>query len=80
MVQKINLNDISRLDFNLAVTFIALWQERSVSKAAERLSLSQSAVSAALARLRAAAEDPLFVRSRGTMVPTPRAEAMAESM
>ena len=80
MVQKINLNDISRLDFNLAVTFIALWQERSVSKAAERLSLSQSAVSAALARLRAAAEDPLFVRSRGTMVPTPRAEAMAETM
>nr|WP_319484336.1 LysR family transcriptional regulator [uncultured Cohaesibacter sp.] len=80
MNQKINLNDISRFDFNLAITFLALWQERSVSRAASRLSLSQSAVSAALARLRSAADDPLFVRTRGAMVPTPRAEAMAEDL
>lgn len=74
---KITLNDISRFDFNLAVTFLAIWQERSVSKAAHRLSLSQSAVSAALLRLREATGDPLFVRTRGCMQPTPRAIAMA---
>jgi DNA-binding transcriptional LysR family regulator len=76
-MSNINLGDISRLDFNLAVTFLAIWQERSVSKAARRLSLSQSAVSAALARLRLAADDPLFLRSRSGMEPTPRAVAMA---
>jgi DNA-binding transcriptional LysR family regulator len=79
-MQNINIVDISRLDLNLAVTFLALWRERSVSKAAARLSLSQSAVSSALARLRAAADDPLFVRSRGGMEPTPRAIAMAEAI
>lgn len=79
-MRNINLNDISRLDFNLAVTFLAIWQERSVSKAANRLSLSQSAVSAALSRLRAAADDPLFLRTRTGMEPTPRASAMAEQI
>ncbi|WP_264784789.1 LysR family transcriptional regulator, partial [Gluconobacter cerinus] len=44
--------DIARFDFNLITTFLALWEERSVSKAARRLSLSQSAVSTALGRLR----------------------------
>lgn len=72
--------DISRVDFNLAITFLALWEERSVSKAARRLSLSQSAVSAALARLRDAANDPLFVRTRHGMQPTQRAIAMAEPL
>lgn len=79
-MQKITLTNISRFDFNLAVTFLAIWQERSVSKAAQRLSLSQSAVSAALLRLREAADDPLFVRSRGGMQPTPRAVAMAADL
>lgn len=79
-MRKITLIDISRLDANLATTFLALWQERSVSKAAARLSLSQSAVSAALTRLRDAAGDPLFVRTRGGMRPTPRAIAMAEPL
>lgn len=76
-MHKIDLNDIARLDFNLAVSFLAIWEERSVSKAAQRLSLSQSAVSSSLARLRAVAGDPLFVRTQGTMQPTPRAEQMA---
>jgi LysR family transcriptional regulator, mexEF-oprN operon transcriptional activator len=76
-MRNITLVDISRFDFNLAVTFVALWEERSVSKAAQRLSLSQSAVSAALLRLREAAGDPLFTRSRGGMQPTARAIAMA---
>lgn len=80
MVQTINLNDIARFDFNLAIAFMAIWQERSVSRAADRLSLSQSAISAALARLREAAGDPLFVRTRGAMQPTPRAIEMAKNI
>ena len=80
LIVKITMVDISRLDFNLATTFLALWEERSVSKAARRLSLSQSAVSATLARLREAADDPLFVRTRDGMQPTQRAIAMAEPL
>lgn len=79
-MQKIDLKDIARLDFNLAVTFVAIWRERSVSLAAQRLSLSQSAVSSALARLREIAGDPLFVRMQGRMQPTPRAERIAEEI
>jgi LysR family transcriptional activator of mexEF-oprN operon len=80
LIVKIIMVDISRLDFNLATTFLALWEERSVSRAARRLSLSQSTISAALARLREAADDPLFVRTRKGMQPTPRAMAMAEPL
>ncbi|WP_244987556.1 LysR family transcriptional regulator [Komagataeibacter oboediens] len=80
LIVKITMVDISRLDFNLVTTFLALWEERSVSRAAKRLSLSQSAVSASLARLREAADDPLFVRTRDGMQPTPRAIAMAEPL
>lgn len=77
LIDEITMIDIPRLDFNLTTTFLALWEERSVSRAAKRLSLSQSAVSASLARLREAADDPLFVRTRGGMQPTLRAIAMA---
>ena len=80
LIVKITMVDISRLDFNLITTFLALWEERSVSRAAKRLSLSQSAVSASLGRLREAADDPLFVRTRGGMQPTLRAIAMAEPL
>ncbi|MBL0370734.1 LysR family transcriptional regulator [Rhizobium sp. KVB221] len=76
-MSNIKIAEIGRLDFNLAITFLAIWQERSVSRAALRLSLSQSAVSAALARLRVATNDPLFIRTRGGMEPTARAISMA---
>ncbi|RDU98082.1 LysR family transcriptional regulator [Trinickia dinghuensis] len=79
-MMKINVLDIKRLDLNLAVVFVAIWQERSVTKAAARLALSQAATSAALARLREACGDPLFVRVRGGMAPTPRAQAMADRL
>ncbi|GBQ90585.1 LysR family transcriptional regulator [Asaia krungthepensis] len=65
------------MDFNLAQSFLALWHERSVSKAALRLSLTQPAVSAALRRLRALSDDPLFIRTPQGMQPTIRAVAMA---
>jgi DNA-binding transcriptional LysR family regulator len=65
--------DIKRLDFNLLVTLDALLAERSVSRAARRLNLSQPALSAQLARLREMLGDPLFVPSHRGMTPTPLA-------
>lgn len=65
--------DIRKLDFNLLVTLDALLAERSVSRAAQRLGLSQPALSAQLARLREMLGDPLFVPSHRGMTPTPLA-------
>jgi len=67
----------SNLDLNLLVIFDVLWTERSVSRAAERVYRTQSAVSLALDRLRAAYDDPLFVWNGREMQPTARAEALA---
>lgn len=61
------------LDLNLLRVFDALAEERSVTRAGERLGLTQSAVSHALNRLRYALEDELFVRGPEGMTPTPRA-------
>jgi DNA-binding transcriptional LysR family regulator len=69
--------NLSAVDLNLLVVFDALMQERNVTKAARRLSMSQPAVSHALARLRHMLRDELFVRSPKGMVPTPRAEQLA---
>jgi DNA-binding transcriptional LysR family regulator len=66
--------NIGTIDLNLLVVFGALMEERNVTRAAHRLGLSQPATSAALKRLRETLADPLFVRSRGGMRPTPRAE------
>ncbi|RUT27593.1 LysR family transcriptional regulator [Asaia sp. W19] len=73
----INVMNMPRIDFNLAQSFLALWHERSVSKAASRLSLTQPALSAALKRLRALTDDPLFIRTPQGMQPTIRAITMA---
>lgn len=70
--------NLSAVDLNLLVVFDALMQERNVTKAARRLALSQPAVSHALARLRHMLRDDLFVRSPKGMVPTPRAEQLAD--
>ena len=61
------------LDLNLLRVFDALSEERSVTRAGERLGLTQSAVSHALNRLRYALEDELFLRGPDGMKPTPRA-------
>src|SRR3954471_18161587 len=60
-------------DLNLLVTLDVLLREGSVARAAQRLRLSPSAMSRALARLRAATGDPLLVRAGRGLVPTPRA-------
>lgn len=64
---------MSRPDLNLLVTLDVLLAEGSVARAAQRLRLSPSAMSRALARLREATGDPLLVRAGRGLVPTPRA-------
>jgi DNA-binding transcriptional LysR family regulator len=64
------------LDLNLLVLFHAVFVERSVTIAAERLGMSQSAVSHGLARLRRAFQDDLFVRSGLSITPTWRAKEL----
>jgi DNA-binding transcriptional LysR family regulator len=68
--------DIRSLDLAMLRTFEALMQERSVSRAAGRLFLSQPAVSASLARLREVFGDPLFTRTPQGIAPTAQALAL----
>ena len=58
------------IDFNLLRTFDALMKHRSVTRAAAHLGVTQSAVSHALARLRNALDDPLFVGEQNGLQPT----------
>jgi DNA-binding transcriptional LysR family regulator len=67
---------MARPDLNLLVTLDVLLAEGSVARAAQRLRLSPSAMSRALARLRAATGDPLLVRAGRGLVATPRALAL----
>src|ERR1700757_1786703 len=69
-----------QLDLNLLVVFDAVVQARNATRAAEKLNMSQPAVSHALARLRAALDDELFVRTPDGMEPTPQAEHLAPSV
>lgn len=69
---------LSRLDLNLLVSLDALLTERSVTRAAERLHLSQPALSASLARLRSHFNDPILARRGNTYELTPLALRLAE--
>src|SRR4030081_1841502 len=68
---------LGAIDLNLLVVFDAIMRDRSVTRAGQRLGLSQPAMSHALTRLRHMLKDELFVRSPNGMVPTPRAEQLA---
>jgi DNA-binding transcriptional LysR family regulator len=72
--------DLSRFDLNLLLVFEAVLRERSVTRAADRLSLSQPAMSHALNRLRHLLKDQLFVRGTTGMEPTPRAEQLSTAV
>lgn len=72
-MREMNLRGI---DLNLLVVLEALLEERSVTRAAGRLGMSQPAVSRALARLRKLFGDGLLVEGRGGYLPTARAEAL----
>lgn len=77
IMQNMHL-DLRKLDLNLLLVFNALYQQRSVTAAAHELALSPSALSHALARLRTALGDELFVRLDNQMQPTLRADQIAE--
>jgi LysR family transcriptional activator of mexEF-oprN operon len=72
--------DLRRLDLNLLVTFDVLMAERHVTRAAQRLGRTQSAVSHSLARLREQVGDPLLVKVGGRMTPSPFAERLIEDV
>ncbi len=70
----IDMGLFHRIDINLYPLFIAIYEQKSISKAAQILSITQSAASHALQRLRSHLKDDLFVRSGSQMLPTPFAE------
>jgi DNA-binding transcriptional LysR family regulator len=69
--------NIANFDLNLLRVFDAMFTERNVTRAAQRVFLSQPAVSHALGRLRREVGDPLFVRAGNEMIPTKKAAALA---
>ena len=71
---------LARIDLNLLVALQVLLEERNVSRAAERLFVTQSAMSKTLGRLRDLFADPLFTRSSHGMVPTPKAEEVKDAL
>ncbi len=75
-----DIRELGRLDLNLLVALEALLEERSVSRAAERLFVSQSAMSKTLGRLRDLFGDDLFIRKASGMVPTPRAQQLSQNL
>ncbi len=70
----------NKLDLNLLVALDALLTERNITRAAERVHLSQSAMSNALSRLREYFEDELLVQVGRKMEPTPRAQTLQEAV
>ena len=74
------MDDIRNIDLNLLAALNVLLDERNVSRAAQRLALTQPTVSGMLSRLRDVFDDPLFVRTQHGMLPTPRAEALASPL
>ena len=71
---------LNGVDLNLLRLFDAVYRARSVSRAAERLGLTQPAASQGLTRLRALLADPLFMRAPGGVRPTPKADRLAPAV
>ena len=70
------VRSLATVDFNLLKALDALLQERSVTRAAERLSITQPSMSSTLGRLRELFADELLIRTGRAMRPTPLAEAL----
>ena len=68
--------NLRSVDLNLLPVFEAVYEERSLSRAAVRLAMTQSAVSHALVRLRALFHDELFIRQARGVLPTPAADSL----
>ncbi|MDA0142863.1 MAG: LysR substrate-binding domain-containing protein [Vibrio toranzoniae] len=73
----VDVKSLLKCDMNLLLCLHVLIEERSVSKTAERLFLSQSAVSKQLTKLRSLFDDPLFERESKGLFPTPKATSLA---
>ena len=69
-----------RTDLNLLVALQVLLEERNVTRAAERLFVSQPALSKTLQKLRESFDDELFTRTAHGLIPTPRAEALGKAL
>lgn len=67
-----------QLDLNLLLVLEALYADRSVTLAAQRLGMSQPTISNSLNKLREFFKDDLFIRQKGTMQPTPFADDIAD--
>lgn len=72
--------NLRNFDLNLLTIFEAILAERSMTRAAKRLGMTQPAISNALNRLRQQIDDPLFLRTADGMTPTPRAQALAPAV
>ncbi|WP_166359559.1 LysR family transcriptional regulator [Pseudomonas akapageensis] len=70
--------DLRQLDLNLLLAFDAIYQQRSVSRAAQVMNLSQPAMSNALRRLRTLCGDPLFIKNKLGVTPTLTAHRLAD--
>lgn len=69
--------ELAKIDLNLLISLQVLLEEKNVSRAADRLFITQPAMSKTLSRLRQLFDDPLFTRSSHGMQPTPRAMELA---
>lgn len=69
-----NKANLDAFDLNLLKAMVAIYEERQITAAADRLGITQPGLSHVLARLRAAFADELFIRAKGGMVPTALAE------
>lgn len=78
LMRAMSALDHSELDGRLLQLLVAVVEERSVTRAAERLGVTQSAVSHLLEKLRAIVGDPVVVKAGRGVVPTVRAEALAQ--
>ena len=79
IIHKMNFS-LNQIDLNLLVVFDALMRDRHVTRAGERIGLSQPATSNALARLRHLTKDELFIRGKSGLQPTPVAIAIAQQI
>lgn len=75
-----HITQLRQADLNLLVVFTVLTEERSVSRAAKRLSLSQPALTRALQRLRQTFRDDLIVRVSGNYEPTPKGQSLLREL
>jgi LysR family transcriptional activator for leuABCD operon/LysR family transcriptional activator of mexEF-oprN operon len=76
----IDVQIFHKFDLNSLVTFLVVYQERGVSKAARLLNVTQPAVSNVLVKLRASFDDPLFIPCGRSVKPTTKADLIAQTL